>query len=115
MLAGLHFYPLGVTAEVGHRLNPLTLIRNRTRSGDFVVFKLDIDSEGTELQLLQSLLADDELLDLVDEFYFEMHCCTSVMAMHGMACTENSKKVLADWYEMVTPARQRGLRIHFWP
>ena len=139
-LGALHFIPVGVTAEVGHRFNPLTLIRERCKPGDLVVFKLDIggaiqnllhrkpptvsndirfacspDSEATELALTQQLIESEELLALVDEFYFEMHCCTDVMAMHGMACTEISQKTVSSWYDMAIPARKKGMRVHYWP
>jgi hypothetical protein len=53
-------------------LNPLELIRKLCRPEDLVVFKLDVDSEKVEVGLMEQLLADPTLLELVDEFYFEV-------------------------------------------
>ena len=42
-------------------------------SGDFVSFKLDIDHPDTEMPVALSLLQDEKLISLVDEFFFELH------------------------------------------
>ena len=41
--------------------------------GDFVSFKLDIDHPDTEMPVALSLLEDEKLASLVDEFFFELH------------------------------------------
>ena len=58
---------------VGDADNPLTFIKHLTKPEDFVVFKLDIDSLLVGFALVKQLMADPQLLELVDEFYFEHH------------------------------------------
>jgi hypothetical protein len=38
-----------------------------------VSFKLDIDHPDTEMPVALSMLKDDKLASLVDEFFFELH------------------------------------------
>ena len=116
MLKALRVFDHGVSSDAGSFWNPLTLIRSLTRPEDFVVFKLDIDTLDTELRIVQQLLADKELIGLVDEFYFEYHLHNRVMRMHKQGeegMTEEND--LASWYAMVGPARHAGLRMHLWP
>ena len=93
----------------------MTLVKQLCRPEDIVIFKLDVDSEAIGLGIMDQVINDPELLALVDEFYFEMHVCNHVMRMHGMQCTEKSKHKVNAWYDLVTPAREKGLRMHFWP
>ena len=82
-----------------------------------MVFKLDIDSD-LEINIVHQLLGDRQLLALVDEFYYEHHIRNHVMRMHGLRNRTRSEDVnvsLASWYDMVTPARKSGFRMHFWP
>ena len=110
----LHFYDVGVTDAVGHEHNPLHLIKQKCKPEDFVVFKLDIDSKF-EINIVHQLLADPELMTLVDEFYYEHHVRNHVMRMHGLGASSNQKYSLKAWYDMATEARKKGFRMHFWP
>ena len=113
----LHFRPVGISTELGHRENPLEEIKRLCKPEDFVVFKLDIDSRY-EIEVVRTLLADPELLALVDEFYYEHHVRNHVMRKHGLgdiSPSPNPLYTLQGWYNLVTPARRGGLRMHFWP
>lgn len=109
----LHYFSVGITAGKNDEHNPLAVIRRKCKPKDIVVFKLDIDNK-LELRVVQQLLSDPELLGLVDEFYFEHHVNNPLMAMHGLN-KQGSPLDLKSWYDMVMPAREKGLRMHFWP
>lgn len=113
LATALHFYNVGITAGKEDEHNPLALIRKLCKPRDIVVFKLDIDNE-MELEVVKQLLGDEELLGLVDDFYYEHHVRNDVMAMHGLG-GNNPNICLKTWYDMVLPARAKGLHMHFWP
>ena len=110
----LHFYNVGVTDVRESQHNPLYLISQICKPEDFVVFKLDIDSKF-EINLVNQLLRNTDIMNLVDEFYYEHHVKNDVMRMHGLGKGTNRKYTLAAWYDMVTGARKKGFRMHFWP
>jgi hypothetical protein len=111
----LHFRPVGVSTEAGDRENPLAEIKRLCKPEDFVVFKLDIDSKY-EIDVVRTLLADPELMALVDDFYYEHHVRNHVMRMHGLGGNPRDPLYsLKGWYDLVTPARRAGFRMHFWP
>lgn len=68
-----HFYNIPITVDSGSPDSPQTYIQQIATAEDFVAFKLDIDSPGTEMPLALSLLSDDSFAGLVDEFFFELH------------------------------------------
>ena len=47
---------------------------------DYIAVKLDIDHPATENELIRLLLASKELIGVIDEFFFEQHVNTPVMA-----------------------------------
>jgi hypothetical protein len=64
----------------------------------------------------EQVIEDPDLTARVDDFYFEMHCCNYVMRLHGMACTPDTPlPPLKAWYDVAIPAREKGLRMHYWP
>jgi len=82
-----------------------------------VVFKLDIDTPAVEVALVQQLMKDEELLELIDEFYFEHHVSGSPMQWHGWGDLTKSKTALGhiqNSYDIFTFFRQRGIRAHSW-
>jgi len=111
------WFNIPVTTGVGDADNPLTFIKNLTKPEDFVVFKLDIDSPLVEIALVQQLMADPQLLELVDEFYFEHHVSGSPMQWNGWGDLQNSDaelSTLPESYELFTFLRQHGVRAHSW-
>ena len=69
----LHFHNVPISNEEGNDENPLTLIKDVVSSGDFVAFKLDVDTSSVELPIALSLLRNSSYYELVDEFFFELH------------------------------------------
>lgn len=114
----LNFRNVGISTELGDRENPLEEIKRLCKPEDFVVFKLDVDS-AFEIEVVRTLLGDPELLALVDDFYYEHHVRNYAMRMHGLgnlsAAATDPLYTLKGWYDLVTPARRGGLRMHFWP
>ena len=109
----LHFNNVGITAGINDQHNPLAVIRSLCKPKDIVIFKLDIDND-MEMEVVKQLLSDENLMNLVDEFYFEHHVHNDVMKMHGLG--GNDPRInLKTWYDMVQPARRKGFRMHFWP
>ena len=49
----LHFYNAPVTPQTGSAMNPVDWIRDLYQSGDYIVFKLDIDNDVMEGELVQ--------------------------------------------------------------
>jgi hypothetical protein len=109
----LHFYNVGITDGKTDQHNPLARIRELCKPHDIVVFKLDIDN-ALEMSVVKQLLEDDELKGLIDDFFFEHHVRNDVMEMHGLGGNDPNTN-LKSWYDMVLPARHKGLHMHFWP
>lgn len=51
----LHYYPHGVSSEVGNIRNPLTIIKLKCKPEDVVIFKLDIDSPKIEQEIMEQV------------------------------------------------------------
>ena len=95
--------------------DPLTFIKHLTKPKDFVVF--DIDSPLVEIALVKQLMADPQLVELVDEFYFENHVSGSPMQWHGWGDLQNSSADLSslpESYKLFTFLREHGIRAHSW-
>jgi hypothetical protein len=107
-----HYYNVPVNPELGHSDNALEYIRSVANPADFVVLKIDIDNTPVEEALIQQILASDELLGLIDEFYFEHHVNTK--PMHKYWNTDSSPRTLVDTYRIFTAMRRRGIRAHGW-
>lgn len=107
-----HWINVGVSAEKGHKLNPLDSILRRFEENDFIVLKIDIDSSGVELPLVQQLLHDESLLRVVDQFYFEHHVKFKEMAPIWRSAMKGSLK---DTFDLFFQLRKKGVAAHFWP
>lgn len=74
-----HFYNVPIAAEATAADSPLGFLQTMATPADFVAFKLDIDHPALEMPLALSLLSGDSEaggrggLDLIDEFFFELH------------------------------------------
>jgi hypothetical protein len=74
------------------------------------------ETNNSTLLIPFQVIEDPELTARVDDFYFEMHCCNEVMRLHGMACSPGTPfPPLKAWYDVAIPAREKGLRMHYWP
>ena len=71
LMGRVTFFNFPITAVPGSPRNPLHVIKNMARPGDFVVFKLDIDFPEAERALMEQLTTDKELHALIDIVYYE--------------------------------------------
>ena len=68
-----HFHNVPVQASAQDADSPLRYIQQLAGPGDFVAFKLDIDSPDMEMPIALALRDSAQLAGLVDEFFFELH------------------------------------------
>ena len=68
-----HFHNVPVQASAQDVDSPLRYIQQLAGPGDFVAFKLDIDSPDMEMPIALALRDSAQLAGLVDEFFFELH------------------------------------------
>jgi len=110
--AAAHFYNLPVDATRGAAWNPLELLKLVATPADFVVFKLDIDTEAVEEALVLQLLDDDEAAARVDVLLFEHHTSLPAMAhMWGRV----DRRSHADSVALFAALRRRGIQAQAWP
>ena len=105
----------GVNHTEGHRLNPLHSILSTFDEDDFIVIKLDIDTNFIELPLAQQLLAggkDGIYHKLIDQFYFEHHVHLGELANSWRSSMKGSIK---DTLDLFYGLRKIGVPAHFWP
>ena len=107
-----HWYNIPVSSVPGHADNALDYIRTVARRNDYVLLKIDIDNNPVETELVNQLLASDELIGLVDEIYFEHH--VNVAPMNKYWGMQGAKQYLSDTYAIFTAFRQRGVLAHSW-
>jgi hypothetical protein len=115
-----HFYNFPVAgprhgeAAQGAQLgpeDPLELLRAAARPSDFVVLKVDIDTERLEESIVVQLLLDEQLGALVDDLYFEHHVQNNVVLGWGGGWARDLK----DSIDLFQALRRRGIRAHSWP
>eukprot|EP00760_Papus_ankaliazontas_P020274 PhM_4_TR18299/c0_g1_i1/m.21127 len=100
--------------------NPLNHILERTRPDDFVALKIDIDTSTVELPLLRTILNTPELLERIDELYFEHHITMEILEKYWtMAARNRMKPVLSKERQSASlklfgDLRRRGVRAHSW-
>lgn len=109
-----HWINVGVTAEEGHKLNPLHSILKTFDEQDFIVLKLDIDTSSIEMPLVRQLLEDKDSLygKLIDQFYFEHHVHLGDLA-RAWGGTMNG--TIQDSFNLFQGLRKKGIPSHFWP
>jgi len=107
-----HWYNIPAFTGKGAKDNPLTLLRILTRPEDYVVVKIDIDNTLVEYEFVAQILADPELLNLVDDFFWEHH--VNVQEMYPWWTTQYDKQTLKDTYELFRKFRNAGVRAHSW-
>lgn len=112
VVARTHFYNMPINAVPGGARNPLTLLKSIATPADFVVFKLDIDTEDLEEELLVQLLGDAEATGLVDMLFFEHHTSLPAMAPWWGTIDRASHK---DSMQLFAALRARGILAQSWP
>lgn len=110
LMASYHYINVGVSSE--GKYNPWAMLRVVASPEDYVVIKLDVDSPRIENALVDQLLADPQLLSLVDEMTYEHHTMIPEMMPHWKTA---SPLTLANTYHMFLQLRSAGVRMHSWP
>jgi hypothetical protein len=107
-----HFYNFPVS-DVGGGLNDvIAVLKAVALPGDFVVFKLDIDTEHLEERIVLRLLEEDTG-KLVGDFYFEHHVDNAIMRDFGWGPVD--LRDLHDSIALFAALRKHGIRSHSWP
>ena len=68
-------------------MNPVDWIHDLYKPGDYIVFKLDIDNDAVEGELIQQVLAMENAGGIIAEMFFEKHYSAADMKMHFRAPT----------------------------
>lgn len=68
-----HFHNIPIEANSDSSDSPIRYLKELAKPEDFVAFKLDIDNPKMEMPIAMSLLNDESVSELVDEFFFELH------------------------------------------
>lgn len=117
------FYNIPIGTSFNHSAkspSPLSIIKQLASPDDFVAFKLDIDFVETELSLANELRVDESIIQLVDEFFIEIHYRCEIMTKCGWKYTSDTdrKEIVLDRLPVMQfflTLRKRGIRSHFWP
>jgi hypothetical protein len=107
-----HWYNIPVSSEKGHSDNALEYIKAVAKPEDFVVLKIDIDNTPIESEIIKQILESDELINLIDQLYFEHH--VNVLPMHQYWGTQNEVSTLSNTYDIFSMMRSKGILAHSW-
>jgi hypothetical protein len=72
MLHRFSYYNVPVQEAPTALHNPIRVMKAAAKVSDYVIMKLDIDMPTLEMALVRQLLADEDAMKLVDEFFFEV-------------------------------------------
>jgi len=109
----LTYFNLGIS-EPGSKHDPLRFIQELCRPEDYVILKVDIDAISLEENLVKTLLNDNALMELVDEFFFEHHVTGGAMTTNGWHKPPMLGLDIVDSYSWFMKLRQAGIRAHSW-
>ena len=107
----LHFYNAPVTPEPGSAMNPVDWIRDLYQPGDYIVFKLDIDNDAVEGELVQQVMAMENAGGIIAEMFFEKHFMAADMMQYFGSPQTQYPAALRLMHEL----RAKGVRVHYWP
>lgn len=111
------YFNIPATTDPQSGDNPLRYIRALCSPEDYVILKIDIDHTPTEVKLIRQLLADHELLSLVDELFWEHHVRGSPMQWGwwgDLTKMTGPDAFLHDTYDILSRFRKAGIRAHSW-
>lgn len=98
--------------ETKGKFNPWQILASLVKPEDYVIVKLDIDTNDLERDLMQQIVNNQSLYSLIDEMFFEMHVFINDMAPYW-GSQQTGK--LKDTYDLFFKLRQLGIRMHSWP
>lgn len=108
------YFNLPASADGSNPASPLNIIKQIAQPGDFVVLKLDIDNFVIEGVIVQMIMADPQLVELIDEFVYEEHVQFDAMVKCCWAHTAHPNRTLHDSYQLFYSLRKLGIRAHSW-
>ena len=111
LMASFHWINVGVSADIGGKLNPFTALLENFNEDDFVVVKLDIDTPKIENKLVKQMKDDPAILDLVDVFYYEHHVKQKELSRYWRRWVFGS---VGESLELMSALRARGVSSHYW-
>lgn len=97
-------------SDMGH---PFQIVKRVFRKGDYIALKLDIDAPGYEQTLADELLYDDELSEMIADFFYEKHLGAPHFPYHRLP-HDDSVHNLKSVIEFFSSLRERGIRAHYW-
>eukprot|EP01040_Poterioochromonas_malhamensis_P013134 gene13134-14417_t len=121
LISRLHFYNTPISANYSETHSVLQQIDELAEEGDFVTFKLDVDTPSVELPIALEILRNSKYHKKIDEFFFELHFHCEVI---GPCCwkNENIPKEINGFildrlhaFNFFQELRYAGIRAHFWP
>ena len=113
----IHFYNTRVSPVLASTMSALRMIQTLAHPDDFVVFKLDIDDNPTEVEMILTILQTPSLIDRIDELFWEHHVKGSPVQWSGWGDLVNETgkhSTIEASYQLFTRLRQAGIRAHSW-
>ena len=113
-----HFYNIPITTNITTKSNPLRIIKDIATLDDFVSFKLDIDTPTVEIPIALDILANPDIAELIDEFFFELHFNCPLMKGCWGTIPESVAGLKVECItamKLFQKYRLMGIRSHFLP
>mmetsp|Transcript_47599 Transcript_47599/g.113126 ORF Transcript_47599/g.113126 Transcript_47599/m.113126 type:complete len:431 (-) Transcript_47599:58-1350(-) len=108
-----HWFNIPAAIQKDHADSPLRHIRETATKEDYVMFKLDIDRNQVEEAIVRELLSDPELMELIDEFFWEHHINMYPMTQ-AWRRTISENATQRDSIGFFRTLREHGIRAHSW-
>eukprot|EP01041_Mallomonas_annulata_P010244 gene10244-21375_t len=122
LLPYINFYNIGIQSNTSY-FNALTnYIKEFVKPQDFLVLKLDIGQMDVEMKIALDILNNDELSELIDEFFFEIKFPCEFLGEFWNKKIRNElpesiynfklqRPKVMEFYQKL---RYKGIRAHFW-
>jgi hypothetical protein len=124
----LSYFDVPADPTPGAKMNPWRVLEAVATPEDFVIVKLDVDHQATELALVHQLVGSPKLARLIDEFFWEHHVAGSAVACPTLWQSQqgkgwstmqfdlspNSDEVLRASYALFAKLREMGISAHSW-
>ena len=93
--------------------NPIRILKQIAQEEDLVVMKIDIDNSPVELEFVYQIMKDLQVVNLIDEFYFEHHVSAHPVEYAGWGQDAKIHNI-SQSYELFSSLRELGIRAHSW-
>jgi hypothetical protein len=103
-------YPLQIQTDSWR--NPLNHLLAKLSPNDVVTVKVDFDSPGLEIAIINTILQFPELYQTIDELFYEYH--VKMAYMHRFWPTADKTVNVMDSIDVFRSLRRRGIRAHSW-